>query len=70
MERAREGGLASAVEPFWAQPRFVVLAILAYLALHFAIRMSMGQALGVDDAEQALFSQHYAWTYRYREVQA
>lgn len=52
--------------PFWAKPRFVLLAILAYLVAHLAIRMAMGSALSVDDAEQALFSQHLAWTYRYR----
>ncbi len=52
--------------PFWARPRFVLSAILAYLAAHFAIRLAMGPGLGVDDAEQALFAQHYAWAYRYR----
>ncbi len=67
MDRARGGEPIGAVEPFWAQPQFVLFAILAYLALHLAIRMAMGQALSIDDAEQALFSQHYAWTYRYRE---
>ncbi len=52
--------------PFWARPRFVFLAIFAYLAAHFAIRFALGPALSVDDAEQALFSQRYAWTYSYR----
>jgi 4-amino-4-deoxy-L-arabinose transferase-like glycosyltransferase len=52
--------------PFWAKPRFVFSAILVYLAFHFAIRMAMGQALSVDDSDQALFSQFYAWAYRYK----
>ncbi len=52
--------------PFWARPRFVFSAILAYLAAHFAVRLAMGPGLSVDDAEQALFAQHYAWAYRYR----
>jgi 4-amino-4-deoxy-L-arabinose transferase-like glycosyltransferase len=66
MNRAGRGGPVSAVEPFWARPRFVLSAILLYLIAHLAIRMAMGWALSVDDAEQALFSQHFAWTYRYR----
>lgn len=52
--------------PFWARPSFVLSAIAVYLAVHFAIRLAMGPGLSVDDAEQTLFSQHYAWTYRYR----
>jgi 4-amino-4-deoxy-L-arabinose transferase-like glycosyltransferase len=52
--------------PFWARPRFVLSAILLYLLAHLAIRMAMGSALSVDDAEQALFSQHFAWAYRYK----
>jgi len=52
--------------PFWAQPRFVFSAILLYLLAHFAIRLSMGPSLSTDDAEQAYFSQGYAWTYRYK----
>jgi 4-amino-4-deoxy-L-arabinose transferase-like glycosyltransferase len=44
----------------------VVLAILLYLAFHFAVRVAMPRALSVDDAEQALFSQFYAWAYRYK----
>jgi 4-amino-4-deoxy-L-arabinose transferase-like glycosyltransferase len=52
--------------PFWATPRFVLSAILVYLVAHLAIRMAMGAALSIDGAEQALFSQHFAWTYRYK----
>jgi hypothetical protein len=50
--------------PFWAKPKFVALAILAYLAVHFAVRMAMWPTLGIDDSEQALFSQQFAWSYR------
>ncbi len=53
--------------PFWAKPRFVLVALLLHLAAHLAIRMAMGHALGVDDAEQALLSQRYTWAYRYKE---
>ena len=52
--------------PFWAKPRFVLFIILFYLAAHFAMRMAMGEALSVDDSDQALFSQSYAWAYRYK----
>jgi 4-amino-4-deoxy-L-arabinose transferase-like glycosyltransferase len=52
--------------PFWARPGFVFSAILLYLAVHFAIRLAMGPALSNDDAEQAYFSQGYAWAYRYK----
>ena len=55
---------SSAAAPFWAKPRFVLLAILAYLAIHFAVRMAMWPTLGIDDAEQALFAQQFAWSYR------
>ena len=50
--------------PVWATPRFVVLAIISYLAVHFAVRMAMWPTLGIDDAEQALFAQEFQWSYR------
>ncbi|MGH6923856.1 MAG: glycosyltransferase family 39 protein [Propylenella sp.] len=50
--------------PVWAKPPFVLSAIFVYLALHFVVRMAMWDTLGVDDAEQALFSQELAWSYR------
>jgi hypothetical protein len=52
--------------PVWATPPFVLSATLLYLVVHFAIRMAMGQSLSVDDADQALFTQFYAWAYRYK----
>jgi 4-amino-4-deoxy-L-arabinose transferase-like glycosyltransferase len=50
--------------PVWARPPFVFSAIAVYLAVHFAVRMAMWHTLGIDDAEQALFSQQFAWSYR------
>jgi hypothetical protein len=50
--------------PLWARTRFVAAAIFAYLAIHFAVRMAMWPTLGIDDAEQALFAQEFAWSYR------
>ncbi len=52
--------------PFWAKPKFVLSVIILYLAVHFAIRLVLWPTLTTDDAEQALFAQHFAWSYRYR----
>jgi 4-amino-4-deoxy-L-arabinose transferase-like glycosyltransferase len=53
-------------EPAWAQPRNVGVIIGAYLIVHFAVRLWMGPTLGLDDAEQALFAQHWLLNYRFR----
>ncbi len=50
-----------------AQPAAVSLVLAAYLAAHFGLRLLLGPTLGVDDAEQALFAQHWAWGYRSRQ---
>jgi len=50
--------------PFWAKPKFVLSAIAFYLLAHFIVRLSMWRTLGIDDAEQALFAQQFAWSYR------
>jgi 4-amino-4-deoxy-L-arabinose transferase-like glycosyltransferase len=55
-----------ASQPTWARPRQVALIILAYLVIHFGVRLWIGQTLGVDDAEQALFAQHWLLNYRFR----
>lgn len=52
--------------PFWARPAGVLAIVATYLIAHFALRLSMWPSLGVDDAEQALFAQHFEWSYRYR----
>ncbi|MEE8271024.1 MAG: glycosyltransferase family 39 protein [Alphaproteobacteria bacterium] len=48
-------------------PAAVAAAILLYLGLHFAARLAMAPTLGIDDAEQALFAQQFAWGYRFRQ---
>jgi hypothetical protein len=50
----------------WATPQRVALLIAAYLLTHLGVRLWIGPALGVDDAEQALFGQHWLPTYRMR----
>src|SRR5215510_11045470 len=55
-----------ASHPTWARPRQVALIILAYLVLHFGLRLWMAPTLGVDDAEQALFAQQWLLNYRFR----
>ncbi len=45
----------------------VGLLILGYLAAHLAVRLLTSPTLGVDDAEQALLAQRFAWGYQIRE---
>jgi hypothetical protein len=52
--------------PVWATPRNVALLIAAYLLVHLGVRIWIGPALGFDDAEQALFAQHWLPSYRLR----
>ena len=54
-------------QPLWSSPAFVAGAILVYLAAHFAARLAMAPTLGIDDAEQTLFAQHFVWGYRFRQ---
>jgi 4-amino-4-deoxy-L-arabinose transferase-like glycosyltransferase len=53
-------------QPAWAAPRAVALLIAAYLLIHLGVRLWMGPTLGLDDAEQALFAQHWLLNYRFR----
>src|SRR5262245_29014424 len=53
-------------QPAWATPRNVALLIAAFLLVHLGVRAWVGPALGVDDAEQALFAQHWLPNYRLR----
>src|SRR5690242_7015994 len=55
-----------AAPPTWARPRQVALFLLAYLLIHFGLRLWMGPTLGLDDAEQALFAQQWLPNYRFR----
>lgn len=52
--------------PAWSRPRHVAALLAGYLVIHFAVRLSMWPTLGIDDAEQALFAQHWLWSYRFR----
>jgi len=55
-----------ASQPTWARPPQVALIVLAYLAIHFGVRLWIGPTLGLDDAEQALFAQQWLLNYRFR----
>ena len=50
----------------WALQAPAIL-LAAYLLVHFALRLLMAPTLGIDDAEQTLFAQHWAWGYRFRQ---
>ncbi len=45
----------------------VIGLILIYLALHMVLRLNLSPTLGMDDAEQILFAQHWAAGYRFRQ---
>jgi hypothetical protein len=65
--RSAHNSLDAAVAPrAWAlQGPAIFLA--AYLLVHFALRLLMAPTLGIDDAEQVLFAQDWAWGYRFRQ---
>ncbi len=48
-------------------PPIIIALISAYLFGHFALRMFLSPTLGIDDAEQTLFAQHWAFGYRFRQ---
>lgn len=50
-----------------ANPSVVLGLISLYLLGHFAIRLMLSPSLGIDDAEQILFAQHWAFGYRFRQ---
>jgi 4-amino-4-deoxy-L-arabinose transferase-like glycosyltransferase len=45
----------------------VGLLIVGYLAAHFGVRLLTSPTLGIDDAEQALLAQRFAWGYQLRQ---
>ncbi len=49
-----------------SRPRTVLLLILAYCAVHWAVRMAVSPVYTLDEAEQVLFSQSLQWGYRFR----
>ncbi len=59
--------MRASAQPFWSTPAFVAGAILLYLIAHLAARLAMAPTLGIDDAEQTLFAQHFVWGYRFRQ---
>ena len=50
-----------------ADPRVLAALLAAYLAAHFGLRLAVNPTLALDDAEQALFTQHWAWGYQLRQ---
>lgn len=52
----------------WLADPFAVLGLIGlYLFGHFALRLMLSPTLGIDDAEQVLFAQHWAFGYRFRQ---
>ncbi len=50
-----------------ASPPIIFALIAAYLIGHFVLRLLLSPTLGMDDAEQTLFAQHWAFGYRFRQ---
>jgi 4-amino-4-deoxy-L-arabinose transferase-like glycosyltransferase len=50
-----------------ASPPIIIGLIAAYLIGHFALRLLLSPTLGIDDAEQTLFAQQWAFGYRFRQ---
>jgi 4-amino-4-deoxy-L-arabinose transferase-like glycosyltransferase len=53
--------------PWLASGTTVALLILGYLAAHLAVRLLTSPTLGIDDAEQALIAQRFAFGYQVRQ---
>ena len=70
---ARDGGVADGLasmrsEIGWLSHAPLILGLIAaYLGLHFALRLLLSPTLGIDDAEQILFAQQWAFGYRFRQ---
>ncbi|MEM7043069.1 MAG: glycosyltransferase family 39 protein, partial [Pseudomonadota bacterium] len=50
-----------------AEPRIILALIGLYVLGHFVLRLALSPTLGIDDAEQMLFAQHWAFGYRFRQ---
>ncbi|MGI9510127.1 MAG: glycosyltransferase family 39 protein [Geminicoccaceae bacterium] len=50
-----------------AEPAIVLGLIALYLLGHLATRLALSPTLGIDDAEQVLFAQQWAFGYRFRQ---
>lgn len=64
---AASSSLAPQAHEWLARPPLIIGLILAYLVTHFILRLNFSPTLGIDDAEQALFAQHWAQGYRFRQ---
>ncbi|MGI9487189.1 MAG: ArnT family glycosyltransferase [Geminicoccaceae bacterium] len=52
----------------WLTSPSVVLGLIGlYLFGHFTLRLLLSPTFGIDDAEQILFAQHWAFGYRFRQ---
>ncbi|MDH3659721.1 MAG: glycosyltransferase family 39 protein [Alphaproteobacteria bacterium] len=59
---------ASAPAFAWLAESSVILGLIGvYLLGHLALRLALSPTLGIDDAEQILFAQHWAFGYRFRQ---
>ncbi|MEZ5930814.1 MAG: glycosyltransferase family 39 protein [Alphaproteobacteria bacterium] len=50
-----------------ARPAVIFGLIALYLIGHFTLRLMLSPTLGIDDAEQILFAQHWDFGYRFRQ---
>lgn len=50
-----------------ANPSIIIGLLGLYLLGHLALRLLLSPTLGIDDAEQMLFAQHWAFGYRFRQ---
>lgn len=62
-----DGPKAGAAHQWLSHAPLIAGLILAYLALHFVLRLFLSPTLGIDDAEQILFAQQWAPGYRFRQ---
>ncbi|MGI9491231.1 MAG: ArnT family glycosyltransferase [Geminicoccaceae bacterium] len=52
----------------WLSHGPLIFSLIAlYLGLHFVLRLLLSPTLGIDDAEQILFAQQWAFGYRFRQ---
>lgn len=52
----------------WLATPYVIISLIGlYLLGHFALRLTLSPTLGIDDAEQILFAQHWSFGYRFRQ---
>ena len=66
---AAERSLGTSAPGFaWlGKPELIFGLIGLYLVGHLLLRLALSPTLGIDDAEQMLFAQHWAFGYRFRQ---